>query len=171
MNSGVYCVPVYLWNGELEADGGTTRQRPNLSPIGQAYLERIGADVIDLFHHVVAVLHSVAYNERNVDVLRADGPRIPLPGWRTGAVEGAAEELAISAERGYRLAALLNPDTPVFGITEGALQPEIAPIAVPATVNGGNMTAEDRAVDRGLGLYQIRRCRHAATGARRPTGL
>ena len=142
------------YDEDLAAVAGSTPQSPNLSPTALAYLERIGANVIDLFHYVVAVLHSVTYNERNADVLRADGPRIPLPGWPTGSVEGAAEELATSAERGYRLAALLDPDTPVFGVTEGELRAEIASIAVPEIVNGGNMTAADRAVTAGWGYVK-----------------
>ena len=50
-------------------------------------------------------------------------PRIPLPGWPEGEAEGAAEALARSAARGCELAALLDPDTPAPGVTEGALRP------------------------------------------------
>ena len=54
----------------------------------------------------------------------------------------AAEALARSAERGRELAALLDPDTPVPGVTTGALRPEVAAIAVPATTDGRNMTGD-----------------------------
>ena len=42
-------------------------------------LERVGADVEDLFHHVLAVLHAPAYREANAGALRMEWPRIPGP--------------------------------------------------------------------------------------------
>ena len=83
--------------------------------------------------------------------LRMEWPRIPLPGWGDGESEGAAGALARSAARGRELARLLDPDTPVPGVTDGALRPGIATIAVPATVAGRNMTGEDFAVTAGWG--------------------
>ena len=80
-------------------------------------------------------------------------PRIPLPGWPDGDAPGAADELAASAARGRELAALLDSDTPVPGVTAGALRPEIAAIAVPATVGGGNMAGEDFALTAGWGHF------------------
>ena len=87
------------------------------------------------------------------DVLRAEGPRIPLPCWSDGEAEGAAEELARSATRGRELARLLDPDTPVPGVTQGVLRPEIAAIAVPTTTDGHNMTGDDFAVTAGWGHF------------------
>ena len=63
----------------------------------------------------------------------------------------AADALAQSAARGRQLAALLDPDTPVPGVTTGALRPEIAAIAVPATTDGRNMTGDDFALTAGWG--------------------
>ena len=88
-------------------------------------------------------------------------PRIPLPGWPDGTQDRAAEELAESAARGCQLAALLDSDTPVPGVTEpipgapssNALRPEIAAIAVPTTTEGGNMTADDFALTAGWGHF------------------
>ena len=80
-------------------------------------------------------------------------PRIPLPGWPDGETEGAAEELAKSAAWGHELAALLDPDTPVPGVTQGPLRPEIAAVAVPATASGRNMAGDDFAVTAGWGHY------------------
>ena len=133
----------------LGSDGGQCR--PNLSLAAQRYLERLGADVEELFHHVLAVLHDTTYREANADALRAEGPRIPLPGWPDGDAPGAADELAASAARGRELAALLDSDTPVPGVTTGALRPEIPAIAVPATVGGGNMAGDDFALTAGWG--------------------
>ena len=65
----------------------------------------------------------------------------------------AADALARSAARGRELAALLDPDTPVPGVTTGPLRPEIAAVAVPATTDGRNMTGDDFALTAGWGHY------------------
>ena len=151
MNSGVYCVPALLGHDRLEIADDKKQHRPNLSGMAQSYLKRLDANVIDLVHHAIAVLHDPIYNQLNADALRAEGPRIPLPGWPAGASEGAAAALGHSAERGRNLARLLNPHTPVPGVTDGPLRPGIATIAVPATVDGRNMTGADFAVTAGWG--------------------
>ena len=151
MNSGVYCVPVRRKDDGIEIGGIGTQRRPNISNAAQSYLERLGADLMDLFHHVIAVLHDPSYREANADALRAEGPRIPLPGWPNGEAVGAAAVLAESAARGRELAALLDPDTPIPGVTVGALRPAIAAIAVPTTTDGRNMTGEDFALTAGWG--------------------
>ena len=153
MNSGVYCVPVYLGDDGLGTGAGRTQRRPNLSGTAQTYIKRLDANVMDLFHHAIAVLHDSTYNQLNADALRAEGPRLPLPGWPDGAAEGAAQALAESAARGRELAALLNPETPVPGVTQAPLRPEVAAVAVPATVEGRNMTGDDFAVTTGWGHY------------------
>ena len=144
-------IPTWLRDDGLE--GGPDHRRPNLSPAAQLYLERLEANVEDLFHHVIAALHDPAYREANAGALRMEWPRIPLPGWPDGNRDGAADELAASAARGRKLAALLDPDTPVPGVTEGALRPEIAAVAVPSTTGGGNMTGEDFALTEGWGHF------------------
>ena len=151
MNSGVYCVPAFLGDDGLDSAVYLKQRRPNLSGAAQSYLERLDADALDLLHHVIAVLHEPTYKRLNADALRAEGPRIPLPGWGDGKSEGAAETLARSAARGRELARLLDPDAPVSGITDGTLRPGIATIAVPATADGRNMTGEDFAVTAGWG--------------------
>ena len=153
MNSGVYCTPAWLHDGHLKLGGDQTRCRPNLSPVAQRYLERLGRSVDDLFQNVLAVLHDPAYHEANADALRAEGPRIPLPGWPDGDAAGAAEALAESAARGRKLAQLLDPETPVPGVTEGALRPEAAAIAVPATTDDRNMAGDDFALTAGWGHF------------------
>ena len=107
----------------------------------------------DLFHHVLAVLHDPAYRQANAGALRMGWPRIPLPGWPNGMArpEDAAAALARSAARGRQLAALLDCEAPVPGVTQAPLRPEMAVIAVPATTHGGNMTSEDFAVTAGWG--------------------
>ena len=152
MNSGVYCVPVWLGD-DYGTSGPPTKSRPNLSGAAQSFLQRLGADVEDLFQHILAVLHDLSYGGTNADALRAEGPRIPLPGWPDGEADGAATALARSAVRGRELAALLDPDTPVPGVTQGALRPEIAVVAVPTTTGGRNMTGDDFSLTVGWGHF------------------
>ena len=153
--------PAWLRDDSLVTDGEGTPRRPNLSPDAQRYLGNLDSNVEDLFHHVLAVLHDPAYREANAGALRMEWPRIPLPGWPDGDQDGAASDLAQSAARGRQLAALLDSDTPVPGVTEpipgappgSALRPEIAPIAVPTTTAGGNMTPDDFTLTAGWGHF------------------
>ena len=85
------------------SDADAPRGRPNLSGAARRYLEHLGLNVEDLFHHVLAVLHDPAYREANAGALRMEWPRIPLPGWPDGAAEGATASLAESAARGREL--------------------------------------------------------------------
>ena len=160
------CFPMWLREDGLGNAGGTSR-RPNLSAAAQRYLHRLGASVEDLFHHVLAVLHDPAYRQANAGALRMDWPCIPLPGWPVPGSAGipgsgpgqalpaadAADALAQSAARGRQLAALLDPDTPVPGVTTGTLRPDIASLAVPAATHGHNMTGDDFALTAGWGHY------------------
>ena len=142
--------PAWLRGDAIESGGSDTR-RPNLSATAQRYLDRLGLGVEDLFHHVLATLHDPSYREANAGALRMEWPRIPLPNWPDGQAEGAADALAGSAAVGRELAALLDPDTPVPGVTRAPLRPEIAAIAVPSTVGGRNMAGDDFAVTAGWG--------------------
>ena len=130
---------------------GGAQWRPNLSDAAQRYLDGLSLGVEDLFHHVLAVLHDPSYRTDNADALRMDWPRIPLPGWPDGGTPEAAEELKASAARGRELAALLDSETPVAGVTTGVLRPDIASIAVPTTADGGNMAAGDFSLTTGWG--------------------
>ena len=144
--------PAWLCEGGIGSDENASRQA-NLSVTAQRYLDRLGLGVEDLFHHVLATLHDPAYREVNAGALRMEWPRIPLPGWPNGEAEGAAERLATSVARGRQLARLLDPDTPVAGVTRGTLRPEIAALAVPSTIDGRNMTGDDFALTAGWGHF------------------
>ena len=149
-NGMSYFTSAWLRGGDIALDTPDGR-RPNLSPTAAAYLDALGLGVEDLFHHVLAVLHDPAYRVANAGALRMEWPRIPLPAWPDGDRDGAAEELAASAARGRDLARLLDPDTAVPGVTAAPLRPDLAAIAVPATADGGNMTAADFALTAGWG--------------------
>ncbi len=148
---GANMFPAYLRYDDKETR--TTQRRSNLTIEAGNYLRDLGANVEDLFHHVLATLHDPAYREANAGALRMEWPRIPLPGWPDGKAEGAADALAESAARGRELARLLDPEAPVPGVTEGALCPEIAAIAVPSTVDKRNMSGDDFALTAGWGHY------------------
>ena len=145
--------PVWLRDEGLALDGGGKQRRPNLSAAAQRYLDQMGLGVEDLFHHALAVLQDPAYRDANAEALRMEWPRIPLPGWPNGDAPGAADELRSSAARGRELAALLDPETPVVGVTAGALRPEMAAIAIPSTADGRNMTGDDFALTVGWGHF------------------
>ena len=122
-------------------EGG--ERRPNLTGTARRYLDRMGASVEDLFHHVLATLHDPAYRAANAGALRMEWPRIPLP--------DDAQDLAGSAACGREIAALFDPETPVPGVTQAPLRPGLAAIAVPATTSGRNMASGDFALTAGWG--------------------
>ena len=150
---------LWLRDDGLGNDRDSTQRRPNLSADAQRYLKHINASVEDLFHYILAVLHDPTYREANADALRMDWPRISLPGWPLPGSAGilpasaAAKALAQSAAHGRHLAALLDPETPVPGVTTGTLRPDTATLAVPTTVDGRNMDGDDFALNAGWGYY------------------
>ena len=150
---GTNMFPAYLRDDGFGIGGNEIQRHPNLSSAAQRYLHRLGADVEDLFHHVLATLHDPTYRQANAGALRMEWPRIPLPGWPDGEADGAAETLTTSAARGRELSRLLNPDAPVPGVTQGTLRPEIAALAVPATTDGRNMTGDDFSLTARWGHY------------------
>ena len=140
---GASMFPAWLRDDGLGTGEDDSHRRPNLSGAARHYLDTLGMDVEDLFHHALAVLHDPAYRRANAGALRMEWPRIPLPGWLDPSSSTAAAALAQSAARGRELARLLDPETPVPGVTTGPLRPEIAAIAVPSTIDGRNMSGDD----------------------------
>ena len=149
MDRSATCIPMWLHNEGLGQEV-IDAPRANLSVPAQRYLARLDLDIEDLFHHVLATLYDLAYRVANAGALRMEWPRIPLPGWPNGEAKHA-RELARSAARGRKLAALLDPETPVLGVTQMPLRPEIAVLGVPSTTDGGNMTDTHLAVTAGWG--------------------
>ena len=145
--------PAWLRDDGLTAGRNGTKRRPNLSSVAQHYLDQLGLDVEDLFYHAVATLHDPGYRSDNAGALRLEWPRIPLVGWPDGAVAGASEEVRKSADQGRELAALLDSDTPVVGVTTGPLREELSSLAVPTTADGGSMANEDFMVSAGWGYF------------------
>ncbi|MCY3816541.1 MAG: N-6 DNA methylase [Gammaproteobacteria bacterium] len=144
--------PARLRDDDL-AGNGDGASRANLTEAAHCYLKRLGLGVEDLFHHVLATLHDPAYRNANAGALRMGWPRIPLPGWPDDGGGDAAAALAESAARGREIAALLDSETPVPGITHSSLRTEIAAIATPAAVGGRNMAGDDFAVTANWGHH------------------
>ena len=138
---GASMFPMWL-HDDIQGDG----RRSNLTKTAQRYLERLELGVEDLFHHVLATLHDPAYREANAGALRMEWPRIPLPSWPDGREASAAAALAESAAQGRKIAALLDPETPVPGVTQAPLRPDLITIAVPSTVDGRNLADDDFAL-------------------------
>ena len=145
--------PAWLCGDSLGTEVTESPPRQNLSNAARRYLEGMGLGVEDLFYHILAILHDPAYRRTNAGALRMGWPRIPLPNWGDDDDADPMATLVRSAARGRKLARLLDPDTPVPGVTTGQLRPDVATIAVPATTDGRNMTGDDFAVTAGWGHF------------------
>ena len=138
-----YYTPVFH-----RADG---TPRANLSPAARAWLAALGLPDPDTdratatlpWHHALAIGYAPAWLTENADGIRQDWPRIPLP--------HSADLLRGSAALGARIAALLDPDTPVPGVTADAIPPALAAIAVPTKKDGSPMAGADYALTAGWG--------------------
>ncbi len=95
--------------------------------------------------HALAVGYSPAYLAENADGIRRDWPRVPLPDSR--------EALDASAALGRQVAALLDTEADVPGVTAGDIEPFLRTVGIPAKVGGGNLNpgAGDLAVTAGWG--------------------
>jgi hypothetical protein len=91
------------------------------------------------------MLHAPTYRMENAGALRQDWPRVPLP--------GTAELLRTSAALGRQVAALLDTERPVPGVTSGKLRPEVQAIGAITRVGGGTLNpgAGDLAITAGWG--------------------
>lgn len=98
---------------------------PNLTNKAQAYLDSLGADAESLFYHALAVMHAQAYRVENAGALRQDWPRVPLP--------KTLDALQASARLGRQIAALLDVEREVDGVTAGSIRDDLREIAVPST--------------------------------------
>ena len=140
MDRGASCIPLFikLEEGKLDLFLNDDRKLENglnlnLSDKAIEYLKEVGtiADAEYLFYHVLAILHAPNYASENDGALRQDWARIPLPDNR--------ETLIASATLGRQIAALLDPETPVSGVTSGKLRPELKTIAVVSRIGTGNL--------------------------------
>jgi hypothetical protein len=119
-----------------------TTPTANLSPKARQYLNQLGitnpdadADTAGLiWMHALAIGYSPAYLIENADGVRQDWPRIPLPNSKT--------ILIASAELGKKIAALLDTENNVAGVTSGNINPQLKTIGVISRVGGGQINPD-----------------------------
>jgi hypothetical protein len=108
----------------------------NLSPAARDYLASFGLLDPDtdqqtaelIWYHALAIGYSPAYLAENADGIRQDWPRLPLP--------QAKDSLGASAALGRQVAALLDTEAPVPGVTAGKIRDDLKSIAVFQRVDG-----------------------------------
>jgi hypothetical protein len=117
---------------------------PNLSDPAASYLDSRDAGVETLFYHTIATLHAPTYRQENEGALRQDWPRVPLP--------EDGDVLQRSAELGRQVAALLDVEQEVEGVTAGTIRPELRPLGVPTPASDKDrLSREDFEVTAGWG--------------------
>lgn len=126
---------------------GEVRKLPNVSEAAGKYLAKADADIDVLFDHMTAMVHAPAYRATNSGALAQGFPRIPLPASR--------DLLRSSAALGARLAALLDPEIPVPGISTGNLDGGLLGIAEPYKQGGGSIEQSDLSLTAGWGSTQV----------------
>ncbi|MBN2129161.1 MAG: hypothetical protein JW741_06675 [Sedimentisphaerales bacterium] len=125
----------------------------NLSKCARAYLTRLEIRKPDgdsrvagfIWMHALAIGYSPAYLSENADGIRRDWPRIPLPASR--------KALEASAALGEKIAALLDTEADVPGVTCGKIPGILKTIGVITKTGGGQLdgSGEDLAVTTGWG--------------------
>ncbi len=108
---------------------GGSKTTANLSATVRAYLAQLGIKNPDadantaalIWLHALAIGFAPAYLAENADGIRQDWPRVPLP--------ASKKLLLASADLGRQVAALLDTETPVPGVTVSPVRAELKTIA------------------------------------------
>jgi hypothetical protein len=118
-----------------------------LSELTIRYLQSVGGTTSPnssiIWLHALAIGYAPAYLAEHKAAIRGDWPHIPLPASRT--------VLDASADLGRQVAALLDPDTPVEGVTAGSIRPELKEIGAIRTVSGRGLDDEELQLTAGWG--------------------
>ncbi len=117
--------------------------RAYLASLGMADPDADAATAALIWMHALAIGYSPAYLTENADGVRQDWPRVPLP--------AARERLEASAVLGRQVAALLDTEAPVEGVTAGALRPELRAVGAASRVGGGALKPREFRVTAGWG--------------------
>ncbi len=131
VESNVAMVPLFLQETSDLLAQTAGQPKPNLTESASRYLLTFQARPEQLFFSTLAVLHSPTYRRENASALRQHWPRVPLP--------ASKEALLASAELGRQVAALLDTESPVKGITAGTIRPELRAIGTVARSGGGKL--------------------------------
>lgn len=121
--------------------------RSNVSEGARWYLSGIGVEGLDdqkeqaelLWMHVLSIGYSPAYLVENADGIRRDWPRIPLPAKK--------KALMASATLGRQIAALLDTENAVEGVTTGKTDARLRDIGVICRVEGGSLDPDQGHLD------------------------
>jgi len=143
MDRGAGCFPLYLVKSKPGLFDETGAIVPNLSQFATKYLVRVSSSETNLFFHSLAIMHSPDYRCDHASALRQNFPRIPLPAKR--------EDLIASAQLGRRVAALLDTERAVDGVTAGNILPELRTLGVVRHIEGKQLTEDDFKVTAGWG--------------------
>lgn len=103
----------------------------NLSEYAEIYQKRHSLGENLIFYHAFSVMHSPIFSTENEGALHMSWPRIPLPATK--------KALLASSKLGRRLAALLDTEKPVDGVTCGKIDPRLKSIGVVSKVGGGGL--------------------------------
>ncbi len=123
----------------------------NLSRSARAYLRSLGINNLDtreaeasaVWMHALAIGYSPVFLSENADGIRQDWPRIPL---------AATQDLLLaSADIGNKIAALLDAEMAVRGVTAGDLRPEIKLLCLTSRVGGGDLQENELGITAGWG--------------------
>ena len=127
--------------------------KANLSTVVRTYLTNLGIkdpdvsadDASLVWMHALAIGYSPLYLAENTDGIRQNWPRVPLPDSR--------KTLEASAKLGRRIAALLDTEKDVDGVTSGTIDGFLRTVAVLSRVGGGELDpdAGDLAITGGWG--------------------
>jgi len=128
--------PLYLRTNDKQASFLASESiDTNLSEAATAYVRTLGLDASHLFYNSIGLLHSPNFRLENSGALRQDWPRIPLP--------SSKEALLHSAVLGRTIAALLDTERGVAGVTEGKIQNPLDTIGVISRLGGGQLQIEE----------------------------
>ncbi len=104
-------------------DGHGHLLRANLRQTIDRWRISLGLSETDIFYHCVATIHAPNYRISNAGALRMDWPRIPFP--------NDVNALKASSIVGSEVAALLDSERDVPGVSSGALRVGLGTIALP----------------------------------------
>lgn len=145
-------IPIFLRAADASTQTGFFHgDKANLSSLSRAYLAALALPNPDTDHdtaeliwmHALAIGYSPAYLSDNADGIRENWPHVPLP--------VSCEALLASAALGRKVAALLDTETSVPGVTSGAIRNELKAIAVVSRVGGGTLASAEFALTAGWG--------------------
>lgn len=127
----------HLFETSQQSDDKT---RANLSQAARAYLASLAINDADveakkaaiIWMHALTIGYSPAYLKENADGIHQDWPRVPLPDTK--------QALEASSELGRQVAALLDTESAVAGVTSETIRAELKTIAVVSRVGGEHST-------------------------------